>query len=644
MNKYYEEDLGKILTPEEAEAALRADGGETMGDQVEDVLEDNASVPFYLQYDDEDDPELIQESYKRLSRQGHRMNLREAASWIQDELYDYWDANGFDDSEEAFKDFKDNYYETPEGKKPMNDTILHQRWAANAAKYGLKSGGSSSRVPAEPKEPVDPYEGLSDETLKFIQMLTDFQENDLSAEASAQQKYDLLANTAANIIMGKSFKKHAFICGDAGVGKTYAIRQICKQLWDKSPLKKQGYTLTYNKGDIGQSIVPITAFFFEHRDKEIIILDDADAFLAKNDDRVLNMLKGMLNSENTVDNPEPVFIPSSIRLTTPTYLKNKEKSTLMSDTETRYLNGEFMREANVMKINAKKFHEGIMELSCNGNIIYSGRMTEEERNKYHLVTKDEMRRQRESKNLLGMGYTKRFNEEVYDANDMDIAAGREDQFYRDDGTYDYDAAEGFGENWGGSSDGDGEANWNPEFGGGRNEDGKWSLPEQFIFTSRLIMISNLAPDQVNEAFKSRCEVVAITLTHEEFVAHLAVVVPGMMHGLETSIDPELIDKIKNENYAFLKRAMEMEGRNFGGINVKVNLPLQFRLVPELCSKWLGLAEAYCRNNADKVGGELSLDNFDQVAKALEANFFLHRVIPFLANNEYSGDPNKRRKH
>lgn len=612
MRKYLREEEVKELTPEEAEEVLAANDGKTIGDEAEDILQDTDSLPSYLQYNDAEDPEMMEESYKQFNRESRSVRLHEAASWIGKQIQDYFDENGGDTSDEAFEDFKDNVYFTPEGKRALSDKILHERWVAEAARLMRNSGSTEKPEPELAYDPENPYEGMSDDAIQFAQLLNDFQDTELSAEETAEAKYDQLANVTANIVMGESFKKHAFICGDAGVGKTYAINKISKELWPKSPLKSNGWTLNYNKGDIGQSIMPITSFFFEHRDKEIIILDDADAFLKKNDDRVLNMLKGMLNTENTIDHPEPVYIPASIRLSAAQFLKKPDISCTKTEQEVNWQQGMYFKE-NTMKINAQKFQEGIMELSMNGNIIYSGRLTEAEKEHYGIITNDELARKREAKKLLGLGVASRFTE-----NEDNVIETVEDEPAEDIGDVE---------------------NGDPEFGGGKNDKGKFFLPEQFIFTSRLIMISNLAPSQVNEAFKSRCDVVAITLTHDEFVAHLAKVVPGLMHDMETTIPDDLVDLIKNENYGYLKRLMELEGRPLAGRTVQINIPLQFRLIPEMCGKWLACAKAYCRRHEV----ELTAENFRVIATAIEPIFVVNTLIPFLADTQYSGDPN-RRKH
>lgn len=638
MKRYFREsEEGKNLTPEQAQIELDKRDGETPADIGEDkAVMMQAFDPARSDYDEREDPEMMEEAFiGGFNRIKESKRFREAASWIKDEIFDYWDENGFDDSEEAFNDFFQNFYVVK--GTPVNGRARKERWDAAVSAYLKSSGNRAARAQAdeaarqraeeEAYRREHPYEGVSSDTEAWANRINSAPAEDLGPAASARTKYERLHNQAYGIFMGENFKKHVFVCGDAGVGKTYEVEKIAKEDWPKSPLRDRGWKYTYNKGSIGTSSTDVISYFFEHREKEILVLDDADGFLKSGNADIMNLLKGILNSENILSNPQPTMTTKSIQIRkgAASSLMNPEKALRPTDTENRFLHGEFENKPPVefllnedvnpinIHINQEKFDEGILEVSMNGKVVTRSRLTESDKQKYEVVSAGELRRQREAKNLLGLGYTRRLTE------------GDEDYIEEEE-------IEGM--------DGAEDLPWNPYLGGGTAPNGKYMLPENIIFTSRLIMVSNLAPAEVNDAFRSRCEMVAITLTHDEFIAHLGVVINGLMKKMETLLDPEVINYCKMQAYGYLIKCVELEGRPLGDRTVEVNVPLQFRLVADIAGQWYASAVGYARNHGL---GKVTMENIKTISVAIEPTFVMYTLLPFLADSEYSGDKSKKRR-
>lgn len=604
MEKYFEvEDL----TPQEALEKLHDEG--SLVDAVQNQLEDPASLPPALQYDSSEDPEMNEAATLAESFAGavhglklnenviNGFNLRKAiADFIKDK-HGRVTEDDFDEFYDLCKDGYDNW------EDPRNKEGVRRTFEKNLEKMGL-SGFDDSEPEPEP-EPFD-ISKTSKRTQDLVALYADYAETTASVKETVDAKYDAIYDVVANIIEGTSFKKHAFICGDAGVGKTYSVKKCVKELWDGSPLKAQGWKYKYQKGSIGTSIAPVTAWLYENRDRKICVLDDADAFLAAKDPDVMNMFKGVLNTENTLQNPEPVTTKATIRKTAAGYISDKAAFIpTQQEIDLGIADVDAMREcekAGLFEINKEKFNEGILEVAIEGEVVCSQRMSESQRNSLRLVKEDEYRKHLEER---------AHNSRVNGVFGLTLREG--------DLLDDYNAEQ--------------------ELIGAGGEGAL--IPEAFCFTSRVIVISNIAPSRVDDAFRSRCDVVPVTLTHDEFIAHCADVIPGMMLDLETSLPQELIISIRDLMYGYATLIIEMKGQKIGPNwpVIKVNLPLQFRLFAEMAGKWLAIAKAYCRRN--KM--ELTSKTFPIVQKAIEARFLMTFIIPMFADNVYEGGHDLKRR-
>lgn len=80
---------------------------------------------------------------------------------------------------------------------------------------------------------------------------------------------------------------------------------------------------------------------------------------------------------------------------------------------------------------------------------------------------------------------------------------------------------------------------------------KGKLPLQIDFTGRVIFISNLKFDDVDEAIKTRCLTVNIEMTKEEFIQMMRLSLPNIRPDIELSVKEEILDFLatnyKNES-------------------------------------------------------------------------------------------------
>lgn len=145
-------------------------------------------------------------------------------------LDEYFDETGKDESSfDAMEFIKDYVPDTHVFKKnPLIFKKVMKEKFPNI-KVTLPKTGSGT-MPGDDKDSKDsksedlykpdPNFKLSADAQKFLDTYkTVTSDKLLSAAESCQEKYDKIFDTAVGIITGEAFLPHAFICGDAGVGK-----------------------------------------------------------------------------------------------------------------------------------------------------------------------------------------------------------------------------------------------------------------------------------------------------------------------------------------------------------------------------------------------------------------------------------------
>lgn len=153
-----------------------------------------------------------------------------------------------------------------------------------------------------------------------------------TAETTVSDKYDTIDLLLRRVVRGKSSKRYYILAGDAGIGKTYIVSKILKEEG-----KKDINEITYT-GSIGRSVTAISQFLWEHRNDDILVLDDCDTFLRKDGNPdVINILKGCMEPGTGHKVGIPTNIADRITRNLKGYLK---ESTLSEKARRLFLESE----------------------------------------------------------------------------------------------------------------------------------------------------------------------------------------------------------------------------------------------------------------------------------------------------------------
>lgn len=359
---------------------------------------------------------------------------------------------------------------------------------------------------------------------------------------------------------------------------TFSVKEAMKYDFPKGPLARKGYAIEFNAGDIGKAASAIVAFFYKNREKKVIILDDCDSFVLSKDQAIQNLLKGMLDLDNTEKNPKMITVAPQIRKLASKIIAADNKA---------------LEEGVEVEINQNALREGRLAVSVNGEEVYNEEASAEELAQFKLVEAAPAKKAiREHTDYSGLGL-------LYESEDDD--------------------------EWEDMSEDDAEVA--AQFAELDNEDPE-QIPPKWRFASRLIMISNLKKTDLNDAVLSRTLSYELRLTQEEFMARLAQILPHMLTDVETEDSAEVVQYAKEAAYAYLLAAVELanKGGSVGGKSVRIVGKLQFRIIAELAGKWMQRADDYAMKNNIDVSDRLSMD---RINNAIKKKFFMYDVMPSL---------------
>lgn len=360
---------------------------------------------------------------------------------------------------------------------------------------------------------------------------------------------------------------------------TFSVKEAMKYDFPNGPLARKGYSIEFNAGDIGKAASAIVAFFYKNRNKKVVILDDCDSFVLSKDQAIQNLLKGMLDLDNTEKNPKMITVAPQIR---------KLASKIIA------ADNEALEEGVEVEINQNALREGRLAVSVNGEEVYNEEASAEELAQFKLVEAAPAKKAiREHTDYSGLGL-------------LFEGTGDDDE-------------------WEDMSDEDAEVA--AQFAELDNEDPE-QIPPKWRFASRLIMISNLKKSDLNDAVLSRTLSYELRLTQEEFMARLAQILPHMLTDVETEDSAEVVQYAKEAAYAYLLAAVELanKGGSVGGKPVRIVGKLQFRIIAELAGKWMQRADDYAIKNNIDVSDRLALD---RINNAIKKKFFMYDVMPSL---------------
>ena len=556
--------------------------------EVESILENPQSLPDELQYDSKDDPEYtanaaeMREAFWTAYMTNGSEKMEEGFS-IKNAIKDYVAKNGGKIDVDVFIDSLPADVPTAKYYKSHRDEAEKQ---LNA--YLAKNPAVASQVSAEPAKPFSADDLTNDLAKELVTSGGDGIDEVMSAKDSAEDKFSTIYSIAKTIFQGKGIKHHAFIYGDPGVGKTYSVKKAMQVEFPKGPLAKKGYSIEWNSGDIGKAASNMVSFFYKNRQNRVIVLDDCDSFVLAKDQAIQNLLKGMLDLDNTEKNPKYITTPASIRALASKILANEAKAE--------------MREGVEFSIDTDKLREGRLVMSIEGEEVLNEAIEPEELKKFKIVeTKKPVRESRsvlDTGDYFGLGL---MNESVVNDDDdnWDGELSEEDQELAEqlnqlDNDYEDDV----------------------------------EIPPKWRFTSRLIMISNLRKSDLNDAVLSRTLSYELSLTQEEFLARLSEILPNLLTDVETESSMAIVEYAKKVAFANLIAAVDIanHGGAVKGKRVVIDQKLQFRIIAELAGKWMQRADDYAEKNGIRSQDRLTLD---RINNDIKMNFFVFDVIPSL---------------
>lgn len=371
-----------------------------------------------------------------------------------------------------------------------------------------------------------------------------------SVEQSVADKYDGLYDTARNVASGASLNPHAFICGEAGIGKSVSVEAGVKkglEEWKPNKKHKNKPELVERSGSVGTAFTDLLIFFYKNRHEKLIILDDCDGFLVGPSQDIRNFMKVLLNSSL-----KPIATPGTIRANANRQLEKEQESVHIKVDTSRLLEGKcritngkdsFDFDVNLQEaakirnvfgfekhLTEKKTYDPLHQIDKyveqTWGMVKANRLTEEEESKLESIE--------QAAKELGLG-----DEELEDVN---------------------------------------------------------HIPDSWIFDSNLILISNLYISDVDEAVISRCDTYQINLTIPEFFCRAEQILDALKVGEYSSTNPEVIKWAKREAFAWLK-VVVLGSSEFRNVHVPVNIHLDFRFVGnKLTNKFLSRVFRYCREN------------------------------------------------
>jgi len=174
-----------------------------------------------------------------------------------------------------------------------------------------------------------------------------------SVKEVVEEKYYAIYDAAKRLANGRSLKHHVFICGDAGVGKSYMVERAIEEgqrQWRPNPRDREKPEFIGLHGSVGNSMTNILLFFYKNREGKLILLDDADGFITNKDQDIQNFLKACLDPDM-----HPVTTSATIRANANRILQKEWEATQKKLGESE------------ITVDTSRIHEGVMACAVNGN-------------------------------------------------------------------------------------------------------------------------------------------------------------------------------------------------------------------------------------------------------------------------------------
>ena len=407
---------------------------------------------------------------------------------------------------------------------------------------------------ADTRKTFDPASPDSDPImLSLYKALVSANNKTDSVAQSVEDKYDGLYETARNVASGASLNPHAFICGEAGVGKSTTVEYgIEKGLSEWTPNKKHKNkpTLVSRSGSVGTAFTDLLIFFFKNRHEKLILLDDCDGFLVGPSQDINNFMKVLLNSSL-----KPISTPGTIRRNANRQLEKENES---------------IRNKGI-KVDTSRLLEGKCCIRS-GDESFEFDVSLEEAAKIKSVFGFQ-KKLFEKKVYTPLNQIDKYVETKLGLFNEDVLTDEEEQKLED------------------------IENIAKDMGLDNEElDTAEQIPDDWVFDSNLILISNLYISDIDEAVISRCDTYQLNLTVPEFFCRAEQILDELKVGEYSSTDPNVIRWAKREAFAWLK-VVVLGSSEFKNVYVPVNVHLDFRFVGnKVTNKFLSRAIRFCRDN------------------------------------------------
>jgi len=369
---------------------------------------------------------------------------------------------------------------------------------------------------------------------------------------------------------------HLLIYGDPGVGKSFEVVAGIKQYIDGS-----GKTYMPAKGDTGKSMSALVPFFYKYSQNYVLLLDDNDKMIMDGTDNV-NLLKGFLVAE-AYKEPIAINVDQIGRFTKNlNALEDAEAARHDKASKSRKKKEGILIEVDTQALR----EENRFIVKMNGEIVsdeyLSLRESQELQNKI-IPTKREKLVENENPYSRSLRDFRRISE-----------AGPESlrSFLEDDDLIGEDEDEGIDPRRKMTPKASDEPLYMPD---GQESEG---FPDQFVFNSSVIFISNLDLKQVDSAILDRVQNVGIKLSLGQYLERLGNIYMKLAQEVDedgNNINSAVRDWAKKCVYTVIGVCLEARKAKLPlwGSVIQINRKLTFRMFNDFVMAWEAYADNLC---------------------------------------------------
>ena len=156
------------------------------------------------------------------------------------------------------------------------------------------------------------------------------------------------------------------------------------------------------------------------------------------------------------------------------------------------------------------------------------------------------------------------------------------------------------------------------------------IPSSFYFTSRMIMISNLNREDLNDAIQSRCDCIPIYLNRQQFLFRAEEVLNWINVSKTTLTEPELVDWAKRESFAIFKACMNDLNYKNSKINMRIGIRLELRIIASLAGLLLARFDTWCEKKG--ITDYLKPEVYQQFENDQKVYFIKYDLLPYMAGD------------